>query len=105
MGANRTTSGTTPKGSQWTKNPIPACKVWHGGYYNDDDKCSEGTQFPPPAPGLFGYGILRKDITRSNFQFSIGDYVEVPAGLEPGKYVLSFRWDCEQTAQVWNTCS
>ena len=20
-------------------------------------------------------------------------------------YVLSFRWDCEQTPQVWTTCS
>ena len=24
--ANRTTKGTWPQGSQWTKNPIPACR-------------------------------------------------------------------------------
>ena len=24
----------------------------------------------------------------------------VPRGLKPGRYVLSFRWDCEHTPQV-----
>jgi len=31
--------------------------------------------------------------------------VEVPMDLEPGEYVLSFRWDCKCTAQVWSVCS
>ena len=33
------------------------------------------------------------------------DKVEVPKDLETGDYVLSFRWDCEQTPQIWNTCA
>jgi len=33
------------------------------------------------------------------------DMVEVPNDLEPGEYVLSFRWDCKCTAQVWAVCS
>merc|ERR1712086_181216 len=33
------------------------------------------------------------------------DNVKVPAGLEPGEYVLSFRWDCKCTPQVWGSCS
>jgi len=33
------------------------------------------------------------------------DLVEVPEDLEPGEYVLSFRWDCQQSPQVWNSCS
>jgi len=33
------------------------------------------------------------------------DYVEVPAKLQPGRYVLSFRWDAEGTRQVWNSCA
>ena len=33
------------------------------------------------------------------------DEVEVPADLEEGDYVLSFRWDCEATPQIWNSCS
>ena len=33
------------------------------------------------------------------------DLVEVPEDLEPGEYVLSFRWDCLHSPQVWNSCS
>jgi len=33
------------------------------------------------------------------------DLVEVPEDLEPGEYVLSFRWDCQQSPQVWNSCA
>merc|ERR1711970_834727 len=33
------------------------------------------------------------------------DYIEVPPSLEPGDYVLSFRWDCQQTSQIWNVCA
>ena len=33
------------------------------------------------------------------------DYVKVPADLERGLYVLSFRWDCKKTPQVWNICA
>ena len=32
------------------------------------------------------------------------DLVEVP-NLPPGDYVLQYRHDCEQTPQVWNSCS
>ena len=27
--------------------------------------------------------------------------VQVPQNLGPGSYALSFRYDCEQTSQVW----
>jgi len=33
------------------------------------------------------------------------DLVEIPEDLEPGEYVLSFRWDCQQSPQVWNSCA
>ena len=39
------------------------------------------------------------------FGFNIMDEVVVPDDIEVGDYVLSFRWDCEQTPQVWNACS
>jgi len=103
--AHRTTEGTTPKGSQWTRNPIPACKEASGGYLNKDTSCPQGTQFEPPLPGLMGFGELSKAPGTPTFLFSIGDYLEVPDNLETGDYVLSFRWDCEQTPQVWATCS
>lgn len=34
-----------------------------------------------------------------------GDQVEVPESQEPGEYVLSFRWDCQNTAQIWSACA
>ena len=80
-----------------------------------------GTQFPPLAPGLFGYGITaygraeaeelslpefsRLTETWSTFNFSIVDQLKVPSHLTPGDYVLSFRWDCEETPQIWAQCS
>jgi len=103
--ASRTDVGTTPPGSQWTRNPIPACLSPDGGYFENSTECTHGTQFEPPLPGLSGYGELVSAPGVPTFLFSIGDYLEVPEHLEPGDYVLSFRWDCEQTSQVWTTCS
>jgi len=105
--AQRTSTGTWPPNSQWTKNPIPACRFFDGGFSSEEnDDCEKyGFQFEPPAPGLHGYGEHNKDNYASTFGFNIVDKVKVPADLEPGKYVLSFRWDCEQTPQVWNTCA
>merc|ERR1711874_665233 len=99
--ANRTTEGTYPRGSQWTKNPIPACYRPLGGLLNPE--CDE-LQFPEPLPGLSGYGVSVIDPTPT-FDFYIVDQVQIPSNLEPGNYVISFRWDCEQTAQIWNSCA
>ena len=33
------------------------------------------------------------------------DLVEVPDNVMPGNYVLSFRWDCMKTSQIWNVCA
>lgn len=103
--ANYTDVGTTPQGSQWAKNPIPACSTADGGYMQSTPECRDGTQFPAPGPGLEGYGETVTAPGVPTFLFSIGDYLQVPENLETGDYVLSFRWDCEQTSQVWNTCS
>jgi len=35
----------------------------------------------------------------------VSDELAIPKDLKPGKYVLSWRNDCEETAQVWSTCS
>ncbi len=76
--ATRTTVGTHPTGSQWTKNPIP----------------KSADYFPPPFPGAVD----------SHWKFSLVDKVELPASLPAGEYVLSWRWDCELTSQVWTNC-
>ena len=36
--------------------------------------------------------------------FSLVDTVRVPEGVE-GDYVVSWRWDAEQSPQVWTYCS
>ena len=34
-------------------------------------------------------------------RFAIVDKLRLPADLKPGHYLLGWRWDCEETAQVW----
>lgn len=41
----------------------------------------------------------------SGFDYNIVDHVQVPEDIEPGDYTLSWRWDCEESKQVWQTCS
>lgn len=98
--AIRTDVGTFPAGSQWTRNPIPGCAGFGGGAPAAGGQCT-GTQFPAPAgpqlptPGLYGFLGL---------PFNIIDKVQVPSNLPEGDYVVSFRYDCEQTSQVWQQC-
>ena len=35
----------------------------------------------------------------------IVDRIKIPAGLKPGDYVLGWRWDCEESNQIWASCS
>lgn len=57
-------------------------------------ECRYGFQFTPPCEGCFGW---------EEFKFSIMDEVKVPSN--PGKYYLQWRWDCEQSPQIWNSCA
>lgn len=94
--------GVLPKGSTWAMNPLPE-------HPTDDfpPPCKAGTSprvKAPMAVGQYGYdaGPCAGDWPT---KVMIMDNVRVPADLEPGEYVLSWRWDCELTAQVWNACS
>lgn len=80
--AERTSIGTHPRGSQWTRNPIPM-------------EADAATYGKPKYPGFWGPGPAH---------YSIKDLVRVP-DLPDGKYVLSYRWDAESTKQVWQACS
>jgi len=35
----------------------------------------------------------------------IADQVVIPKALKPGKYVVGWRMDCEETAQIWSNCA
>jgi len=79
----QTSNGTYPEGSMWRKMPFIGPK----GSDNGRD----------PVHG----GFVDKGVKRG----WIKDYVKVPEDIDPGMYVLSFRWDGERTSQVWNMCS
>jgi hypothetical protein len=81
MDAVRTTNGTFPENSQWTRNPFPMAQG--------------NIDAIPNLPEAYG---------RGPFNYSVVDKVKVPADLEPGHYVVSWRWDAEQTKQVWSQC-
>jgi len=50
------------------------------------------------VPGLSGWG-------KGGWKWSVADKVRVPADLKPGPYLLSWRWDCEESIQVWQNCA
>lgn len=108
--AVRVDEGTFPAGSQWTRNPLPACGTFDGGGVLQ--QVCHGSQFPEPVLGASGfYGMTPDDIVqkttyqRKLTQFSVVDRVQVPVDLAAGDYLLSFRIDCEQTPQVWSYCA
>ena len=36
---------------------------------------------------------------------ALEDGLKVPADIPAGDYVLSYRWDCEMTSQIWQSCA
>eukprot|EP00660_Eupelagonema_oceanica_P013357 gene13357-20212_t len=110
------TSGVVPAGSEWRRNGIPACTSIGGSGGAIHTPCT-GFQFPPPGDdrggaragkklGGFGAGACDsgenncadKAYAKEMFAWSIVDQLTVPQ-VPPGDYVLSFRWDSEQTPQ------
>lgn len=60
--------------------------------------CPDGTEFYPAVSGHSGFG---KDVP----DWSIMDRVVIPEDLEEGDYLISWRWDCEESTQVWQNCA
>merc|ERR1711918_119951 len=119
--AKRISTGTFPAGSTWTRNPIPASdfqfpppgedlsrpgKLLGGFGIGSCFGCNQKVN--PKDRGIFGKHYKNnctEDETNAQiFQWSVVDKVRVP-NVAPGDYVVSFRWDSEQTPQVWASCS
>ena len=63
-------------------------------------------QFNEPANGVSGYtGLYPADAGPAGIPYSVIDTVRVPAQIPTGDYLLSWRWDCEQSHQVWQNCA
>jgi len=60
--------------------------------------CPDDTEFYPPVSGHSGFG---KDVP----DWSMMDRVVIPDELEAGEYLLGWRWDCEESTQVWQNCA
>jgi hypothetical protein len=76
---------TYPSGDQTIRQEFEANRTSEGTFPSG----SEWTEAPLQSSLALGHMI---------------DLVEVPE-VEPGEYVLSFRWDCMRSNQVWNMCS
>lgn len=58
-----------------------------------DGRCPLGTEFYEALAGKSGFS---KEVPK----WSVLDRVRIPAGLAEGDYLLSWRWDCEESTQV-----
>merc|ERR1712216_268934 len=103
------------------------CKECDGGSQgganpNGKDRCGSGMKatinkpeeawaFPPPCyePRYPDKPLSGLSEGRCSGQWmnniTIYDQLKVPEHLEPGDYVLGLRWDCETSAQIWQSCA
>lgn len=118
----------TKDNGEWTRNPVPGCYfcdqaecMRNYSKFDDQQHCSQScsglnstnrvcppgmTQFPEPLSGISGYytQTLAED-GLSGFNYNIVDKVTIPTDIEAGNYLLSWRWDCEQSRQIWQNCA
>eukprot|EP01052_Picozoa_sp_SAG31_P022909 SAG31_NODE_1849_length_7088_cov_2.647446_2_plen_222_part_00 len=66
-----------------------------------------GDLLPPPVNGSEDRvdGMRPCADPRKSPDAIIEDTLLVPPAIRPGEYVLNWRWDCEATSQVWQSCS
>ena len=89
--------GTSPPGSTWVMNPIPR-----------NDAGQTRTGFTPPCAGS-DIPIEKcqgmTDGAGATPELEIVDRIRIPGNLPAGDYVLGWRWDCEESNQIWQSCS
>jgi len=102
--------GTWPNGSIWRKNPIPS-GIWSREGATFDPLCEESEACKrATATGEGGYQGVCRCSHYSNGGYllpnlEVVDNILIPADLTPGHWVLQWRWDCEETDQIWTSCS
>lgn len=107
----QTDQGTVPKGSSWRKNPIPTV-LWEREGPSFEPLCTESEacrEYQVHGGGAPGEHVCRCS-GHSNGgpllpNLEMVDRVRIPATLRPGPYVLQWRWDCEESDQVWASCA
>jgi hypothetical protein len=65
--------------------------------------CPTGVQFETKFDA--GMGAMGPGRRFGSYDYTMVDKLQLPADVTAGQYVLSWRWDCEETPQVWNSCA
>jgi len=60
--------------------------------------------YDPNAPASGGFGGLCSGWYGPD-NLEVVDAVRVPASLAAGAYVVQWRWDCEESSQIWTNCA
>ena len=58
-----------------------------------------------PAGSEWAKITLPEHEAEKGYGWAFKDLVVVPEDLEPGQYVLSWRWDSYNTPQIWSSCA
>jgi len=106
--ATDVSEGTWPEKSTWRKGPIPRAPWgWVNSGASFEPKCDE-----PPACVNAHYRNPGETVCNCSgwsigdlYRLEVVDRVRIPSDLAPGEYVLGWRWDCEESTQVWSSCS
>ena len=108
-----TNVGTLPIDSMWRKNPIPS-GLWEREGPSFNPVCNETTECIQSYSAGKPFDSYDAGICKcSGFSnggpllpnLEIVDKVKIPTHLIPGRYALQWRWDCEESDQVWSSCS
>jgi hypothetical protein len=93
-------NGTWPVGGTWRMLGIPDVAGAAVDGWAFEPPCHEPGYPDHPPTGHQGHcsGDWQHNLT-------MYDYLRVPEYLQPGDYVLGFRWDCETSAQIWQSCA
>ena len=92
------------KTGQHCKWGCPRCGApwWSADGACPDTNCEHSTELPNSTTyGKAGSSTVPFPPADTS---TVEDRVVVP-NVQPGEYVLRWRWDCEASSQVWTTCS
>lgn len=82
----------------WARNPIPDHKMV-------PHHVKGLLEFPPPCHDDTAGPTDGLCSGERPFHLSIVDVLQIPNDIPTGDYVIGWRWDCEESAQIWASCA